>query len=137
MSARFLLDTNICIYIRQNKATEVLARFRKLKSGEAAMSVITRGELLYGAERSQQREASMRALEELAALIPVLALPEEAGAEYGRIRANLEQRGLMIGNNDLWIAAHAKAGDFVLVTNNEKEFRRISGLRVENWASRK
>ena len=135
MSARFLLDTNICIYIRQKKAPEVLARFRKLKAGEAAMSVITQGELLYGAERSQQREMSMRALEELPALIPVLALPTEAGAEYGRIRAELERRGLTIGNNDLWIAAHAKAGDFVLVTNNEKEFRRIGGLRIENWAS--
>jgi tRNA(fMet)-specific endonuclease VapC len=137
MIARFLLDTNICIYIRQKKAPEVLARFRKLKAGEAAMSVITQGELLYGAERSQQREISMRALEELAALIPALALPEEAGAEYGRIRADLERRGLTIGNNDLWIAAHARAGDFVLVTNNEKEFRRIGGLRIENWASGK
>ncbi|MGC1617012.1 MAG: type II toxin-antitoxin system VapC family toxin [Candidatus Acidiferrum sp.] len=137
MSARFLLDTNICIYIRQKKAPEVLARFRKLKAGEAAMSVITQGELLYGAERSQQREMSMRALEELSALIPVLALPAEAGPEYGRIRADLERRGLTIGNNDLWIAAHAKAGDFVLVTNNEKEFRRIGGLRIENWASGK
>ena len=135
MGARFLLDTNICIYIRQTKAPEVLARFRKLKAGEAAMSVITGGELLYGAERSQHREMAMRALEELAALIPVMALPEEAGAEYGQMRVDLERRGLTIGNNDLWIAAHAKAGDFVLVTNNEKEFRRIGGLRVENWAA--
>ncbi|HTQ59918.1 MAG TPA: type II toxin-antitoxin system VapC family toxin [Candidatus Solibacter sp.] len=137
MRARFLLDTNICIYIRQKKAPEVMARFRTLEAGKVAMSVITQGELLYGAERSQQREVSMRALEELAALIPPLALPEEAGAEYGRIRVDLERRELTIGNNDLWIAAHAKAGKFVLVTNNEKEFRRIGGLRVENWASRK
>lgn len=137
MPARFLLDTNICIYIRQKKASEVLARFRALQPGEAAMSVISEGELLYGAERSQHREISLRDFKELSALIPVLPLPEEAGAEYGRIRADLERRGVMIGNNDLWIAAHARAGEFVLVTNNEKEFKRIGGLRIENWAARK
>ncbi len=137
MSFRFLLDTNICIYIRQKKSPEILARFRQLRAGDAAISVITYGELLYGAERSQQREKSLEALSELSALIPVLALPEEASANYGRIRAELEQRGTMIGNNDLWIAAHAKGGNLILVTNNEKEFRRIAGLRVENWVSRK
>jgi|ERR1700676_2903851 tRNA(fMet)-specific endonuclease VapC len=137
MSFRFLLDTNICIYIRQKKSPEILARFRQLRAGDAAISVITYGELLYGAERSQQREKSLEALSELSALIPVLALPEEAGATYGRIRAELEQRGTMIGNNDLWIAAHAKGGNLILVTNNEEEFRRIAGLRVENWVSRK
>ncbi|MGB9467221.1 MAG: type II toxin-antitoxin system VapC family toxin [Candidatus Acidiferrum sp.] len=137
MSFRFLLDTNICIYIRQKKSPEILARFRQLKSGEAAISVITYGELLYGAERSQQREKSLDALSEFSALIPVLALPEEAGATCGRIRADLEQRGRTIGNNDLWIAAHAKAESLILVTNNDKEFRRIAGLRVENWVSPK
>jgi tRNA(fMet)-specific endonuclease VapC len=136
MSFRFLLDTNICIYIRQKKAPDVLARFRQLKSGEAAMSVITQGELLYGAECSQQRERSLEALSELSALIPVLALPESAGTEYGRIRADLERRGLTIGNNDLWIAAHAKAEKLTLVSNNEREFRGIGGLRIENWAAR-
>jgi tRNA(fMet)-specific endonuclease VapC len=134
---RFLLDTNICIYSRQKKTPEIVARFHALKAGEAAMSVISHGELLYGAERSQHRERALETLREITAMVPVLPLPEEAGTEYGRIRADLERRGVMIGNNDLWIAAHAKAGDFVLVTNNEKEFKRIAGLRVENWAARK
>jgi tRNA(fMet)-specific endonuclease VapC len=133
MSFRFLLDTNICIYIRQRKSPAVLARFRQLKESEAAMSVITFGELLYGVERSEHREKSLAVLNEVSSLIPVLALPEEAGGSYGAIRADLERLGKTISNNDLWIAAHAKAAGLILVTNNEKEFRRIAGLRVENW----
>ena len=133
MSCRFLLDTNICIYIRQKKSPAVLARFRQLKEGDAAMSVITFGELLYGVERSEHREKSLAVLNEVSSLIPVLALPEEAGGSYGAIRAELERLGKTISNNDLWIAAHAKAAGLILVTNNEKEFRRIAGLRVENW----
>lgn len=133
MSFRFLLDTNICIYIRQKKSPAVLARFRQLEEGEAAISVITFGELLYGVERSEHREKALAALNEVSSLIPVLALPEEAGGSYVAIRADLERRGAGIGNNDLWIAAHAKAAGLILVTNNEKEFRRIAGLRVENW----
>jgi tRNA(fMet)-specific endonuclease VapC len=137
MSARFLLDTNICIYLWQRRTPEIVARFRGLKQGEAVMSVVTQGELHYGVERSQFREKSLRALEELAELIPVLSLPGGAGVEYGRIRSELERRGSPIGNNDMWIAAHAKAEHLVLVTNNEREFRRIGGLQVENWTSRK
>jgi tRNA(fMet)-specific endonuclease VapC len=137
MASRYLLDTNICIYIRQKRPLEVLARFRAFTTGEVGMSVITYGELIYGAERSARRERSLQDLEELSDLIPVLPLPDEAGTEYGRLRAKLERRGALIGNNDLWIAAHARAAELVLVTNNEKEFRRIEGLRVENWAARK
>ena len=137
MSLRFLLDTNICIYIRQKKSPEVLARFDEVQAGEAAMSTITHGELLYGAARSQNPEGARRILGELVAWIPVLSLPDEAAEEYGRVRASLEGRGIMIGTNDLWIAAHAKVAGLTLVTNNEKEFRRISGLKIENWASKK
>jgi len=98
------------------------------------MSVITHGELVYGAEHSGQPERSLRSVSELAALLPVLPLPEQAGTEYGRLRAELERRGTPIGNNDLWIAAHARVEGLILVTNNEKEFRRIKDLKVENWA---
>ena len=76
----------------------------------------------------------MQLLEELISVLPVLALPREAANAYGAIRANLQARGEAIGNNDLWIAAHAKAAGLTLVTNNEKEFRRIPGLKVQNWA---
>ena len=133
MEPQFLLDTNICIYVRQQKPENVLRRFRTLRQGEAALSVITFGELLYGAAKSAQRAEATKRLEELARFLPVLALPEAAGEFYGAIRAELERKGEMIGNNDLWIAAHAKAAGLTLVTNNEREFRRVRGLRVQNW----
>jgi tRNA(fMet)-specific endonuclease VapC len=134
MAARFLLDTNICIYIRRRRPPEVLARFQRLKPGEAVLSVITYGELVYGMEKSQLREQAARQLSELVGLLPVMEIPLQAGRFYGAIRATLEARGEMIGNNDLWIAAHAKAAELTLVTSNEREFRRIQGLTIQNWA---
>jgi len=133
MESRFLLDTNICIYIRRKKPEGVLRRFRTLKAGEAALSVITFGELVYGAEKSAQRAAALELLRELARVLPVLGLPETAAEAYGTIRTELERKGQMIGNNDLWIAAHARAAGLTLVTNNEREFRPVRGLKVENW----
>jgi tRNA(fMet)-specific endonuclease VapC len=135
MEPRYLLDTNICIYIRQKRPEEVLRRFRKLRQGEAALSVITYGELLYGAAKSSQRAAALERLRELVHFLPALAMPETAGETYGTIRAELESKGEMIGNNDLWIAAHALASGLILVTNNEREFRRVRGLKVQNWAA--
>lgn len=134
MEARYLLDTNICIYIRQKRPEEVLRRFRNLRPGEAALSVITYGELLYGAAKSAQRKAALERLRELIHFLPALALPENAAETYGTIRAELESKGEMIGNNNLWIAAHALTAGLTLVTNNEGEFRRVRGLKVQNWA---
>ncbi len=134
MPARYLLDTNICIYIQREKPGEVLVRFQKLQPGDAAISVITWGELLYGAERSRQRRKAMELLEEFRSFVPVLPMPENAGDAYGAIRSSLESKGRPIGNNDLWIAAHAKAAAITLVTNNVREFNRVPGLKVQNWA---
>jgi len=134
MPIRYLLDTNICIYIQRRKPGEVLVHFQKLKPGDAAISVITWGELLYGAERSQQRKRALQVLEEFKSLVPVLPMPENAGIAYGAIRASLESKGELIGNNDLWIAAHAKAAALTIVTNNEREFQRVPGLKILNWA---
>jgi tRNA(fMet)-specific endonuclease VapC len=134
MAARFMLDTNICIHIRRQRPPMVLARFQQLEPGEAVLSVITYGELIYGVEKSQFREQARRQLAELASLLPIMALPSRTAEFYGSIRAALEARGDMIGNNDLWIAAHAKAASLILVTNNEREFRRIEGLEIQNWA---
>src|ERR1035437_1586078 len=131
MEPRYLLDTNICIYIRQKRPEEVLRRFRKLRPGEAALSVITYGELLYGAAKSEQRVAALERLRELVHLLPALSLPESAAEA---IRAELESKGEMIGNNDLWIAAHAVVAGVTLVTNNESEFRRVRGLKIQNRA---
>jgi len=111
-----------------------LRRFRKLRPGEAALSVITYGELLYGAAKSAQRVAALERLRELVQLLPALSLPESAAEAYGSIRVELESKGQMIGNNDLWIAAHAVVAGLTLVTNNESEFRRVRGLKIQNWA---
>ena len=80
-----------------------------------------------------QRETAIRQLEELVSLLPVLPLPADAARSYGALRADLETYGRVIGNNDLWIAAHAKAAKLILVTNNEREFQRVSGLEIQNW----
>jgi tRNA(fMet)-specific endonuclease VapC len=134
MNALYLLDTNICIYIQRQRPEKVLARFQKLEPGDAAISVITWGELLYGVAKSKQRKKTLQLLEEFKTFVPVLPIPETAGNTYGIIRASLESKGKPIGNNDLWIAAHAKAADLTIVTNNEREFHRIPGLKVQNWA---
>jgi tRNA(fMet)-specific endonuclease VapC len=135
METRFLLDTDIFIFIRQKKPTEVADRFSRLHPGEAAISVITYGELLYGATKSRRSAEAFARLTAVTDLLPILALPKGAAEAYGEIRAELESRGEMIGNNDLWIAAHAMESSLTLVTNNEKEFRRVRALKVQNWAA--
>jgi len=136
MATRYLLDTNICIYIQRQRPEKVLARFQKLKPGDAAISVVTWGELFYGAEKSKQRKKVLQLLEEFKSFVPVLPIPENTGNAYGVIRASLESKGTSIGNNDLWIAAHAKAATLTLVTNNEREFQRVPGLKIQNWVTR-
>ena len=133
MSARYLLDTNICIYIAKHNPPAVRERFAQHSSRELAMSVITLGELRFGAERSQSREQSLAGVARLEQLIPVHALPEAAAEHYGQIRACLNSLGQPIGNNDLWLAAHARAEGWILVSDNEREFVRVPGLQVENW----
>ena len=135
MEMRYLLDANIVIYIRQKRPEAVLRRFGRIRPGEAAMSVIAYGELIYGAMKSSQRETALDRLRELSHVLPALPMPEKAAETYGFIRADLERRGEMIGNNDLWIAAHALALGLTLITNNGREFRRVRGLKVQNWAA--
>jgi tRNA(fMet)-specific endonuclease VapC len=135
MSPRYLLDTDTCIFLRRkNPPPSLVARFEKLEPGDVGMSVITFGELAYGAAKSSDPERALAVFERLVALVPVLPLPLGAGRIYGEHRAALEVKGIVIGSNDLWIAAHALAADQVLVTNNEREFRRVKDLKVENWA---
>lgn len=134
IAATHLLDTNICIYIRQARPPKVKERFARMPPNSLAMSVITWGELLYGACRSVSPAAARAKLDHIAGQISVLPLPLEAAGHYGNIRAHLAGRGELIGPNDLWIAAHARAAGLILVTNNAREFRRVKGLKVENWA---
>ncbi len=133
MSLNYLLDTNICIYIAKQKPLSVLKKFKDLAVGDLAMSTITYGELYYGAKKSHYPEKALDVLENLVSLIPALPIPFQAGEFYGKIRCDLERTGKIIGNNDLWIAAHALTLNIPLVTNNMKEFLRINKLKVENW----
>lgn len=130
---RYLLDTNICIYIAKHSPPEVRDRFEGLASDSIAMSVVTLGELRYGIEKSNARSKSAAALEALLAAISVEPITIEVAEDYGRIRAESHKAGQPIGGNDLWIAAHARSQGWVLVTNNEREFKRVKRLKVENW----
>ena len=134
MAARYMLDTNICIYIMKNDPPGVRARFALHGAAELAMSVITLGELGFGAEKSKSREKALATINALEASIEVMPLADSVGEHYGQIRAALQRSGTPIGNNDLWIAAHARAQGWILVTNNLREFIRVEGLQVENWA---
>ena len=131
---RYLLDTNICIYIRQKRPANVFARMQEQNPGDAGLSIISYGELSYGVAKSADPKANADALSRFVELIPVLLLPVGAGEIYGEMRAALESDGSMIGSNDLWIAAHALASGLTLVTNNVREFRRVPKLKIENWA---
>lgn len=133
MSARYLLDTNICIYMRKKTFPAMNDRVDKLPPGALVMSVITWGELVTGAEKSQQRERTLANLTRLREIVPVLELDDAVGDHYGNIRGHLEQSGQPIGVNDNWIAAHARALGLTLITNNTREFAKVSGLTVEDW----
>jgi tRNA(fMet)-specific endonuclease VapC len=134
---RYLLDTNICIYIANKKPQSVLARLRDLKAGDVGMSVITYLELMFGAWKSQHREANLQLIRSLQQLIPVLALDASAGQHYGQLRAELQRKGSPIGAYDLLIAAQALSLGLTLVTNNTREFRRVPELIVEDWVTEK
>jgi tRNA(fMet)-specific endonuclease VapC len=129
----YLLDTNICIYIAKHRPPSVAQRFGALAVGAAGMSVVTFGELRFGAEKSMRRAEALETLTRLAALVPVFQADEPVGEAYGALRANLERAGTPIGNNDLWIAAHALRLGSTLVSNNTSEFNRVPGLKLENW----
>jgi tRNA(fMet)-specific endonuclease VapC len=135
VETHYLLDSNMVIYFRQKRSEAIMRRFAQLGPDEAAISVIAYGELLYGAMKSSHPASAIERLHDLIQELRPLPLPESAGETYGFIRADLGARGEMIGNNDLWIAAHAMASGLTLVTNNEKGFRRVRGLKIQNWAT--
>lgn len=134
MSLRYLLDTNICIYIVNNRPEAVRRRFASAAAGEMGMSVVTYGELVWGAHMSSKAKENLQRLRAFARLVTALDLPSDAAEHYGEMRAALQKKGAPIGPNDLWIAAHARAAGLILVSNNEREFRRVARLKVENWA---
>ena len=133
---RYLLDTNIVIAAMKGNAA-VGAR-RETTSLEAlVLSTVVLGELEFGAEKSAHSGRNRARLAELAERLPLAVVDAETSRRYGRIRAELEQAGTPIGANDTWIAAQALALDATLVTDNIREFSRVSGLSVENWLERR
>lgn len=131
---RYLLDTNICIYIAKAKPPAVLRRFERLEPGDVGMSVVTLFELTYGAYKSDHPEKTIETIRLLTRQIPVIPLDSSAADYYGKLRTGVERAGRPIGAYDLLIAAQALSLNIILVTNNIREFGRVAGLRTENWA---
>jgi len=130
---KYLLDTNSCIYIINKKPPSAVIRIRSKQPEEIAISTITFAELEYGVYRSRHVDQNRIALLEFLVPFTILDFDQSAAAIYGSIRASLESKGRPIGPMDLLLAAQAMSQQLVMVTNNEKEFRRIEGLQVENW----
>jgi tRNA(fMet)-specific endonuclease VapC len=131
---KYLLDTNIVIYVIKRRPIEVLGLFNE-HAGRMAMSAITLSELYHGAEKSAKVSQNLEVIEEFSSLLEVLPYTGKASAHYGSIRSALEKAGQPIGVNDLHIAAHARSEGLVVVTNNVSEFARVPGLMVENWVT--
>ena len=129
---KYLLDTNIVIYVLKRRPREVLDIFNK-NSSRIAISTITLSELIYGAEKSSNVDKNLESVEEFASHLEVLSYDAKASQHYGQIKATLEKKGEIIGENDIHIAAHAISQGLILVTNNLREFKRIPNLALENW----
>lgn len=130
----YLLDTNICIYVIKRRPPQVLERFRQADISSIGISSITYSVLMFGAAKSTRPVQNRIALTQFVAPLEIAPYDDAAAQRYGDLRACLERRGTLIGSLDMLIAAHALALDCVLVTNNEKEFARVTGLKMENWA---
>ena len=129
---KYLLDTNIVIYVIKRRPIEVLGAFNA-NANRMAISVVTLAELLHGAEKSSQPASNLSVVEDFCSRLQVLPYTPKAAQHYGSVRASLEAIGQPIGVNDLHIAAHARSEGLVLVTNNIKEFAKVPALQIENW----
>ena len=130
---KYLIDTNICIYIMNNHPPEVLEKFKLIGVGEVGISSISVSELHYGACKSNKTKQNIKRLEEFLYPFEILAYDESASREYGKIRSQLEKKGQIIGPLDMLIAAHAISKRLTIITNNTKEFKRVKLLKIENW----
>ena len=129
----YLLDTNICIYIIKKKPEIVLKKFKGFPLGSIGISTISLAELQFGVRKSSNPEKNLSALNQFIIPLEIIDFDYKATIEYGLIISELEKKGTPIGPLDTLIGAHAKSDRLTLVTNNEKEFNRISNLRIENW----
>jgi tRNA(fMet)-specific endonuclease VapC len=129
---KYLLDTNICIYVIKQKPISILKNFNE-NANQMAISVITVAELLHGVEKPKYQAKNLKIVEDFISRLEVIDYKIDDAKQYGIIRTDLEKRGQIIGVNDLHIAANAINNGLIVVTNNTKEFDKVSGLRVENW----
>lgn len=129
---QYMLDTNICIYVLKNHPPQLRDRFNRLAE-QLCISTITLAELWYGVEKSTRPDINGQAVDRFSAALDVLPFSAEAARHYGHVRAELERIGRPAGPHDMLIGAHARSAGLTVVTNNVREFERISGLRVENW----
>ena len=129
-----MLDTNICIYVIKHKPEKVFQKLQEVDPSDVCISSVTYAELVHGVEKSAAVDKNRLALSILLANIEILDFDVNAAEGYGKIRADLEKNGTPIGPLDMMIAGHARSLDYTLVTNNVKEFKRVSGLKIENWA---
>lgn len=132
---RYMLDTNICIYAIKHKPEAVIRNFMLHDPDEMCISSITYAELMHGVEKSQAVEKNRLAMSLFLSPLTILDFDSDAAEEYGKVRANLEQRGTPIGPMDMLIAGHARSKGLIVVTNNTREFMRVEGLRVEDWTN--
>ena len=130
---KYLLDTNICIYLIKKKPAAAIARFNEHSVGDIGVSSITVAELSYGVQKSQHRKQNQEALLQFLSPLLVAEFDTDAASSYGQIRAELENKGTPIGSLDTLIAGHALSLGVTLVTNSEREFSRVPRLNVENW----
>jgi len=128
-----MLDTNICIYIIKNRPKSVKEKFREFEIGELCISSITVSELMYGAYKSEYTEKNLQAINEFLMPFELVDYDYMASVAYGKVRADLEKRGQVIGGMDMQIAGHALSLNLTLVTNNTREFKRVKDLKLENW----
>ena len=130
---KYMLDTNILVYAKNKRPESVLKRLTSLEPEDVCISSVTLAEMEYGVFKSLMPEQNQLALMLFLSGIQIEPFDSKAAFEYGKIRAALTKKGTPIGANDLLIAAHARALDLILVTNNTREFERVEGLRLENW----
>ncbi|WP_237387752.1 type II toxin-antitoxin system tRNA(fMet)-specific endonuclease VapC [Xenorhabdus sp. Sc-CR9] len=129
---KYLLDTNIVIFILKKRPESLLPKFNQ-NANQIAISTITLAELIFGAEKSLHPERNIAIVEDFVSRLTLLPYDEQAAFHYGNIRAVLEKQGKRISDNDLHIAGHARSKGLIVVTNNTREFNRVDGLRVEDW----
>ena len=130
---KYMLDTNICVYIIKRKPKDTIERFRQTKISQVGISSITLSELEYGIVKSSKPDQNRFALAQFLAPMEILSYDDKAAQQYGILRSFLEKQGTPIGSLDILIAAHALSIDCVFVTNNQKEFNRVPNLNIDNW----